>query len=115
MLMLSRRSGESIRVGENIVLVVKEVRGGQVRIGIDAPAGVLIYREEVYNRIHQQNVMAAQARMDALDKLPMGAGTRLDVQSGRASPPPGRHGLANLGRQRMNGGTANPTRLEESL
>ena len=48
MLTLTRKVGESIRIGDEIEIVVKEIRRNQVRIGIVAPREVPIYREEVY-------------------------------------------------------------------
>ena len=51
MLVLTRRSGESVRIGPEVRLTVLEVSGGQVKIGIDAPPRVAIHREEVFERI----------------------------------------------------------------
>lgn len=48
MLTLTRKTGESIRIGDDIEIVVKEIRRNQVRIGIVAPREVPIYREELY-------------------------------------------------------------------
>jgi carbon storage regulator len=47
MLVLSRKLGERIRIGDDITIVVSDIRGGQVRIGIDAPKSVGIYRVEL--------------------------------------------------------------------
>lgn len=58
MLVLTRRPGESIVVGENIVVTVIEIKGGQVRIGIDAPREVDVYREEIYEQVKQENLSA---------------------------------------------------------
>jgi carbon storage regulator len=52
MLILTRRVGESLMVGDDIVLAVLGVNGNQVRIGIEAPSEVAVHREEVFNRIH---------------------------------------------------------------
>ena len=51
MLVLTRKLGEIIRVGEAITVRVLEVKGNQVRLGVEAPADVRIYREEVYRAI----------------------------------------------------------------
>jgi carbon storage regulator len=48
MLILTRKVGEMIRIGDNVTVRVLEVRGSQVRLGIDAPADVRIFREEIY-------------------------------------------------------------------
>lgn len=55
MLTLTRKVGESIRIGDDIQIVVKEIRRNHVRIGILAPRKVKIYREEVYINIMKQN------------------------------------------------------------
>ena len=61
MLVLTRRSGESVRIGSEVRLTVLEVSGGQVKIGIDAPPRVAIHREEVFERIAAANREAAES------------------------------------------------------
>ncbi len=51
MLILTRRVGESLMVGEDITVTVLGVKGNQVRIGIDAPKDVAVHREEIFQRI----------------------------------------------------------------
>lgn len=51
MLILSRRSGESFMIGDNIRITVLNARGNQVRIGIDAPKDTPVHREEIYQRV----------------------------------------------------------------
>jgi len=55
MLVLTRKSGEKIRIGGDIVLTVLDNQTGQVKIGIDAPRDVPIYREEIYQHIQEEN------------------------------------------------------------
>ena len=69
MLVLTRRPGESIMVGKDIVITVIEIKGGQVRIGIDAPRDVQVHREEVYEQVRQENIAAVASARDALDAL----------------------------------------------
>jgi carbon storage regulator len=54
MLVLSRKVGERIVIGENIVVTVVDVRGDRIRLGISAPEGVPIHREEVFVRLQEQ-------------------------------------------------------------
>lgn len=59
MLILTRKSGEGIRIGDSVTLRIIEIRGNQVRIGVDAPKNVNVHREEIYEVIRQQNAEAA--------------------------------------------------------
>jgi carbon storage regulator len=52
MLILTRKVGEMIRIGDDVTIRVLEVRGSQVRLGVDAPSDVRIFREEVYRQMH---------------------------------------------------------------
>jgi carbon storage regulator len=64
MLILTRRVGENLRIGEDVTVTVLGVRGNQVRLGIGAPNSVEVHREEIFQRIVQQD--AAQS-----DSAPM--------------------------------------------
>ena len=61
MLILSRRAGESLHLGENIKITVLSIQGKQVRLGIAVPEHMTVYREEVYLRIEEENKQAAIA------------------------------------------------------
>ena len=54
MLVLSRKKGQRVMIGDGIVITVVEVRGNKVRFGIDAPKEVPVHREEVYNQIREE-------------------------------------------------------------
>lgn len=69
MLVLTRRNGESIVVGEDIVVTVLEIRGDHVRIGISAPRSVQVHREEVYRELAAANQAAASPDDDVVDAL----------------------------------------------
>ena len=60
MLILTRKSGESITIGDDVKITVVEVKGKKVRIGIDAPRSYMIHREEVYLSIQEENRRAAK-------------------------------------------------------
>ena len=55
MLILTRKSGESIRIGNNIVISILESSSRYLKIGIDAPKNVAVYRNEIYEKIQEQN------------------------------------------------------------
>ena len=59
MLVLTRKIDQSIIIGDNIKLIVVEIRGDQVKIGIEAPRDVTVHREEVYREIKKENKRAA--------------------------------------------------------
>lgn len=70
MLALSRKKKEAIVINNNIEITILEVKGDQVKIGIDAPKEVSIYRKEVYLQIQEANSEAVSAEgMDALKDL----------------------------------------------
>ncbi len=62
MLVLTRKKGQSLHIGDNIRIVVLEVTGDTVRIGIEAPAEVAIYRSEIYQAIQEENRAAVASR-----------------------------------------------------
>lgn len=55
MLVLTRKLGEIIRIGDSVRITVLEVRSGQVKLGIEAPLEVKVHREEIYARIQEEN------------------------------------------------------------
>ena len=69
MLVLSRRQGESIVIGDDVVVTIVEVRGGQVRVGIDAPRSIEVHREEVYREVAKENLEAVRSAGQSPDIL----------------------------------------------
>lgn len=65
MLIITRKLGERITIGDDIVVSLLDIKGGQVRIGIDAPKHVSIHREEIYDKIRSENRVSAS--VDAAD------------------------------------------------
>ena len=66
MLILTRRIGESLVIGDDVVVTVLGVRGHQVRLGVDAPKDVSVHREEIYQRIQgEQNTNTPASEEDA--------------------------------------------------
>ncbi len=59
MLVLSRKKGQGIMIGDNIELTIIEIQGDQVRLGINAPKNVSIYRKEIFLEIQEENKKAA--------------------------------------------------------
>jgi carbon storage regulator len=69
MLVLTRKPGEGIVIGDDIIIKIIEMKGGGIRIGIEAPVDRKIYRQEIYDRISLQNREALQWNMTDLDAL----------------------------------------------
>lgn len=61
MLILTRKLGEAIKIGDQVTVYFLEIKGKQIRIGIEAPPDVKIHRQEVYESIRQENIRAAEA------------------------------------------------------
>lgn len=98
MLILTRKPGESLYIGDNIKITIVELKGNQIRVGIDAPSDLRIYREEIYLQILEENRKAAEAAM-----APGGGLEGLsEAWKGRATEPkpgglkPERPGLAGM-------------------
>lgn len=69
MLVLTRKVGESIRIGDEIEIVVTAVDQNKVRIGVKSPRSIPVYREELYRRIQMENQQAAEVAMNDLDEM----------------------------------------------
>ena len=71
MLILSRKVDEKIKIGDNITITLIEVRGDQVKIGVEAPKNVKVFRQELFNAIQTENREAAanSQTLEALSKF----------------------------------------------
>jgi len=79
MLVLTRKLGENIRIGDSVKITVLEVRSGQVKLGIEAPPEVKVHREEIYARIQEENRRAQRGTPGESES------TKARDDSGRAS------------------------------
>ncbi|MFU8818537.1 MAG: carbon storage regulator CsrA [Desulfurivibrio sp.] len=69
MLVLARKIGEAVAIGDLITVRVLEVKNGQVKLGVDAPDAVAVHREEIYQRILEANRRAAEGGPVDLENL----------------------------------------------
>ncbi len=69
MLVLTRKSNQSLMIGENVEVVVLQIKGNNVKLGIKAPRNHPIYRREIYDQIKQQNEMAAMTSLESLGAI----------------------------------------------
>ncbi|MFJ6412354.1 carbon storage regulator CsrA [Terribacillus saccharophilus] len=69
MLVLTRKVGESVKIGDDIELKVLSIDGEQIKLGIDAPREIAIHRKEVYLSIEQENSAAVETSVDLLNFL----------------------------------------------
>ncbi len=69
MLILSRKTDQQIKIGEQITLTIIEIRGDQVKIGVEAPKSVKVFREEVFSAIKNENTKAASVSTDKIGPL----------------------------------------------
>lgn len=68
MLILTRRVGETLIIGDDVIVTVLGIKGNQVRIGINAPKDVSVHREEIYQRIQQEKNATPSAGKEEKDK-----------------------------------------------
>lgn len=89
MLVLSRKIGEKLLIGDAIEVSILDIRGDHVKIGINAPRSVTIYREELYNEIKQANKQAtAPSQTDHLNQAWQAMGNKAANHVGNIPPQP---------------------------
>jgi carbon storage regulator len=59
MLILTRKPGEVICIGDEVFITIVEIKGNQIRVGVDAPKGIRVFRKEIYDQIQAENKAAA--------------------------------------------------------
>jgi carbon storage regulator len=92
MLVLTRKRGEQILIGDDIVITILDAKGDSVRVGIDAPRGVVIHRLEVMQAVTEANLEASRADASdgqALAGLLSGRAQRPASGAGKSAPTPG--------------------------
>lgn len=70
MLILTRKEGEGIRLGDNIRIVLVQLKGNQVRVGIECPSNMRVLREELYQSVREENLAAMAANPSEVQHLP---------------------------------------------
>ena len=86
MLVLTRQAGEEIVVGDDIRLKVISIVGNQVRLGIEAPRQIPVFRREIYDAICRENLAAAQASPTGLRAVVRKRGKSSEERDGAARP-----------------------------
>jgi len=69
LLVLTRKQGEKVQIGDNISILIMDIKGKQVRIGIEAPADIKVHREEIYQKIQDENIAASNVELTQFEKL----------------------------------------------
>lgn len=100
MLILTRKPGESLYIGDEIKVTIVEIKGNQIRVGIEAPVNLRIYREEIYVQILEENVKAAESSavpVEGLEGLSDAwRGRRADDAPSSGDEPRVQHSLASV-------------------
>lgn len=69
MLVLTRKTGESIQIGQDIEITVVSIKGDQIKLGINAPKNIEIHRKEIYLEIQKENEDASKGNLDLMSIL----------------------------------------------
>ncbi|MBQ1629740.1 MAG: carbon storage regulator CsrA [Treponema sp.] len=69
MLILSRKTDQQIKIGDDISITIIDIHGDQVKIGVEAPRNVKVFRQEVFNAIKSENTAAATVNTDKIEDL----------------------------------------------
>ncbi len=69
MLILSRRLNESIMIGDEVEVTITEIKGDQVKLGINAPKQIKVHRKEIYLAIQKENIDASKSAVDKIEEI----------------------------------------------
>ncbi len=86
MLILTRKKDEAIRLGEDIRIVLVQIKGGQVRLGIECPSSMRVLREELYEAVRQENLNAISIEPSQIQSLPKRVKSPSKVPNPHSSP-----------------------------
>jgi len=78
MLILTRKLGEVIAVGDDVKIVILDIKGRQVRVGVEAPRQTKVYREEIYQAITEQNKESTKSHSISLDDILANLKTKIE-------------------------------------
>ncbi len=88
MLILTRRAGETLMIGDDVSITVLGVKGNQVRIGVNAPKNISVHREEIYQRIQREKSQQAGSQTSMEDEED-GIGNKMHLPSNDTDSPLG--------------------------
>ncbi|MDI6785649.1 MAG: carbon storage regulator CsrA [bacterium] len=69
MLVLARKRDQSIMIGDDVEIVIVDIYGDQVKLGVNAPRHIAVHRREVYEEVQKENIRAAEAKTKEIGKL----------------------------------------------
>jgi flagellar assembly factor FliW len=87
LLILTRRIGEGVIIGDDVRVVVLEVRGKQIRLGIEAPIEVVVLRDEIFQRLNQENRLASSFQLRDLQEFKRSGNGHIKWVTPRPEPP----------------------------
>ena len=93
MLVLSRQKNEAIMIGDDVEVIIVDIRGDRVRLGITAPQKIPVHRKEVYEAIRRENIEASRAKVEDLSQIDR-------LLTGAAEPPQEKDERAEGGREK---------------
>lgn len=89
MLILTRKPGESLYIGDDVKVTIVEIKGHQIRVGIEAPSSIRIYREEIYLAILDENKRAAAVDVSDRDLEGLSEAWTQHLPAGKGAVSPG--------------------------
>ncbi|MCD6405432.1 MAG: carbon storage regulator CsrA [Planctomycetes bacterium] len=98
MLVLSRQKNEAIMIGDDIEIVIVDIRGDRVRLGIAAPQRIPVHRKEIYEAIRRENIEASRTEFKDLSRI-----DQLFGKGPKASGEPGKNDAINRKKEDTNG------------